>query len=499
MPGCAGHEAGVQQTLGLELVRQVSPDGQSQGMLPPQPSLNDPHSCPPVLGPEGTFSQVYGTPVGLLQRHVPVCPGVVVEHTRPVPQPQLMTPPMPSGSWVPHWPLYVLLHVALAFALTGSVGGRAHVIAAPAGAVVAAAARARRAAPGIDGRVHRVADGPLTTAARARRRRAAAVTVHALIGARAPIARARRPRSARVRDDSTRPHREAVARVGARAARAGHPVGRRCPRGARPVVHAFPVRTAGRREVEPHPLVSLVPHCAARSTTPRAARSSSPLAAPGAGAAPPSSVHVPDEHPHERLLVPHLLGSAPRTCPHSSRRRCSRCSRSWSPRRRPRSRSSRTRASRRNRPRTSRTGTLRSRRKTWERTEHRRRCSDCRPARRGTPRSGSSSRRRRSDPPQLRPSARHSSGCCFVSQRLAMPRTPQLSPSAHPKPATPSQETVPPHPSEMVPHSTPLFALAAAQSSAALFGVQLGSHVWKTALQTRAPPSASAEQPPQSV
>jgi hypothetical protein len=101
--------------------------------------------------------------------------------------------------------------------------------------------------------------------------------------------------------------------------------------------------------------------------------------------------------------------------------------------------------------------------------------------------------------PQLRPAALHSSATCFVSQRFAMPRTPQLSPAAQPKPGTESQLTVPPHPFEMTPHSTPRFVFAAAQSTAALAGTQLGSQVWKTPLQTRAPPSAVGAQPPQSV
>jgi hypothetical protein len=101
--------------------------------------------------------------------------------------------------------------------------------------------------------------------------------------------------------------------------------------------------------------------------------------------------------------------------------------------------------------------------------------------------------------PQFRPAALHSSATCFVSQRFAMPRTPQLSPFAQPKPATASQLTVPPQPFEMTPHSTPRFVLAAAQRTAADCGTQLGSQTWKTPLHTRVPPSAVGAQPPQSV
>jgi hypothetical protein len=101
--------------------------------------------------------------------------------------------------------------------------------------------------------------------------------------------------------------------------------------------------------------------------------------------------------------------------------------------------------------------------------------------------------------PQVLPTALHSSGVCFVSQRLAMPRTPQLSPFTQPKPGTPSQVTVPPQPSEIVPHSTPRLVFAAAQRTAALCGTQLGSQTWKRALQRRAAPPAPGVQLPQSV
>jgi hypothetical protein len=102
--------------------------------------------------------------------------------------------------------------------------------------------------------------------------------------------------------------------------------------------------------------------------------------------------------------------------------------------------------------------------------------------------------------PHCLPCAMHSSGVAFGSQRFAMPRTPQLSPALQPKPATVSQFTVPPQPSVMIPHSTPVFALAAAQSVAAEGAVHFGSQTWKTPLHVRgAPPSGSFAQPPQSV
>jgi hypothetical protein len=101
--------------------------------------------------------------------------------------------------------------------------------------------------------------------------------------------------------------------------------------------------------------------------------------------------------------------------------------------------------------------------------------------------------------PQFLPSALHSSGVDFGSHRFAIPRTPQLSPALHPNPATASQFTVPPQPFDITPHSRPFFVFASLHSSAALFGTQLGSQVWKTALHLRAPPSAAGAQPPQSV
>jgi hypothetical protein len=101
--------------------------------------------------------------------------------------------------------------------------------------------------------------------------------------------------------------------------------------------------------------------------------------------------------------------------------------------------------------------------------------------------------------PQFLPSAMHSSGVTLGSQRFAMPRTPQLSPALQPKPGTVSQFTVPPQPFEMTPHSSPFFAFASAHRSAADFGVQLGSQVWKTVLHFRALPSLAGEQLPQSV
>jgi len=57
--------------------------------------------------------QLYGAPVGLLHWHVPVAPGVVVEQTFPVPQPQLIVPPTPLSRAVPHLPAYAALeHVS---------------------------------------------------------------------------------------------------------------------------------------------------------------------------------------------------------------------------------------------------------------------------------------------------------------------------------------------------------------------------------------------------
>ena len=85
--------------------------------------------------------------------------------------------------------------------------------------------------------------------------------------------------------------------------------------------------------------------------------------------------------------------------------------------------------------------------------------------------------------PQFSPSATHSTGVTAGSHWLASPATPQLSPLGQPSPGTASQLTVPPQPFVMAPHWAP----AAAQSVAAVPGVQLGSHRLNAALQTSVP------------
>ncbi len=42
-------------------------------------------------------------PVGVLHWHAPGVPGALVEQTSPLPQPQLIVPPTPLLSPVPHW------------------------------------------------------------------------------------------------------------------------------------------------------------------------------------------------------------------------------------------------------------------------------------------------------------------------------------------------------------------------------------------------------------
>jgi len=103
VPGFAGQEVGAQQVAGLTEVLHTSPGVlQPQLMLAPQPLLKLPHGGPPVIGPLGTFAHVYATPVGLLHWQVPVCPGVEVEQTIPLPHRQLMAPPAPLLNPVPH-------------------------------------------------------------------------------------------------------------------------------------------------------------------------------------------------------------------------------------------------------------------------------------------------------------------------------------------------------------------------------------------------------------
>ena len=104
--GTAGQEAGVQQTFGFGVVLHTVPaTGQLHVNVAPHPSLKDPHASPPGWpGPIGTFPQLYGAPVGLLQPQVPTAPATAVEQTLPVAHPQLMNPPTPFGSEVPQLP-----------------------------------------------------------------------------------------------------------------------------------------------------------------------------------------------------------------------------------------------------------------------------------------------------------------------------------------------------------------------------------------------------------
>src|SRR6185312_16789407 len=97
-----GQVAPVQQAFGFADVLQVRPPVQPQLMVLPHPSLKVPQASPFAWpGPLGTLAQVYGVPEG--QPQVPVAPGVVVEQTCPVAQPQLRVSfPKPSSSAVPH-------------------------------------------------------------------------------------------------------------------------------------------------------------------------------------------------------------------------------------------------------------------------------------------------------------------------------------------------------------------------------------------------------------
>jgi hypothetical protein len=85
--------------------------------------------------------------------------------------------------------------------------------------------------------------------------------------------------------------------------------------------------------------------------------------------------------------------------------------------------------------------------------------------------------------PHVCPTATHSTGVVAGSHWLASPSTPQLCPAGHPSPVTVSQSTVPPHPFVMSPHCAP----AAAQSVAAVPGVQSGSQMLNALLQTLVP------------
>jgi hypothetical protein len=85
--------------------------------------------------------------------------------------------------------------------------------------------------------------------------------------------------------------------------------------------------------------------------------------------------------------------------------------------------------------------------------------------------------------PHVLPSVAHSTGVVAGSHWFASPSTPQPWPAGHPRPATASQSTVPPHPFVMSPHCAP----ADAQRIAALCGVQLGSQTLNAPLQTSVP------------
>ena len=100
--GLAGQVAGWQQVAGVFAVSQTWVPVQPHVMLPPHPLPKVPHAGPPVPGPFGTLAQVYAMPLGVAQLQVPVCPGVLVEQTSPLAQPQLMVPPTPLLNPVPH-------------------------------------------------------------------------------------------------------------------------------------------------------------------------------------------------------------------------------------------------------------------------------------------------------------------------------------------------------------------------------------------------------------
>jgi hypothetical protein len=88
--------------------------------------------------------------------------------------------------------------------------------------------------------------------------------------------------------------------------------------------------------------------------------------------------------------------------------------------------------------------------------------------------------------PQVFWSTVQSTGVLALSQWLLRPAAPQSCPFEQPKPGTRSQFTVPPHPSVMMPHWTPLAAFAAAQAAAGDWAAHRGSHTLNALLQTLA-------------